>query len=84
MEATVMKELMRSNDMVLLSYIESQLNDAGVTYVMADMHTSIVEGSIGALPRRILVDDGDFEVAHAILQDAQSGTTDGAVTGEDD
>ena len=79
-----MKELMRSNDMVLLSYIESQLNDAGVAYVMADMHTSIVEGSIGALPRRILVDDDDFEVACAILRAVETGTTDVVASGEDD
>lgn len=79
-----MKELMRSNDLVLLSYIEAQLNDAGVAYIVADEHTSAVEGSIGALPRRVLVDDGDFEVAHSILLAAQTGTPDGAATGEDD
>ena len=79
-----MKELMRSNDLVLLSYIEAQLNGAGVAYVMADEHTSNIEGSIGALPRRILVDDGDFEVAHSILLAARAETTDGAATDEDD
>jgi hypothetical protein len=51
---------------------------------MADEHTSNIEGSIGALPRRILVDDGDFEVAHSILLAARTETTDGAATDEDD
>jgi hypothetical protein len=84
METTVMKELMRSNDLVLLSYIEAQLNDAGVAYIVADEHTSNIEGSIGALPRRVLVDDGDFEVAHSILLAAGTDTTDGAATDKDD
>jgi hypothetical protein len=84
MDTIFMKELMRSNDLVLLSYIEAQLNDAGVAYVVADEHTSNIEGSIGALPRRILVDDGDFEVAHSILLAAEDCATDGSATREDD
>ncbi|MEJ2117481.1 MAG: DUF2007 domain-containing protein [Alphaproteobacteria bacterium] len=67
-----MKELLRSNDLVLLSYIEALLKDAEVTYIIADAYISVMEGSIGALPRRILVDDDDWETAKTILQAAEN------------
>jgi hypothetical protein len=50
-----MRELLRSNDAVLISFAEAVLRQAGITPIIADVHMSIVEGSIGALPRRILV-----------------------------
>jgi hypothetical protein len=58
--------------MVLLSYIEAMLKDVEVTYIVADAHISIMEGSIGALPRRILVDDDDWETAKEVLQAAEN------------
>lgn len=50
-----MKELLRSNNTVLLSYVEALLTDAGITHMVADGHMSVLEGSAGALPRRVLV-----------------------------
>lgn len=65
-----MKELLRSNDLVLLTYVEALLNGAGIAHVVADQHISAVEGSIGALPRRVLVDDDDLAEARELLQSA--------------
>jgi hypothetical protein len=62
-----MKELIRSNDAVLLSYIDALLNDAGIPHEIADLHMSIMDGSIGALPRRMLVRDADLEAARGII-----------------
>ena len=58
-----MRELIRSNDPVLLSYIDALLKEADIPHEMADVHISVMEGSIAAFPRRVLVDDEDFEEA---------------------
>lgn len=68
-----MRELLRTNDIVLLSYIEWLLEGAGIATLVADVHTSIVDGSIGAIPRRILVDAEDEEEARLVLREAGLG-----------
>lgn len=65
-----MKELLRSNDLVLLSWAESLLGDAGIGSIVLDTHTSAVEGSIGAIPRRLMVGDDDFERAKRLIDHA--------------
>ena len=65
-----MKELLRSNDMVQLSFIEVLLRDSGIECVVFDGHTSILEGSLGVLPRRVMVLDEDLEAARQLLRDA--------------
>ena len=65
-----MKELFRTNDPVLLSWAEALLAGAGIETVLLDMHTSILEGSISAIPRRIMVDDTDYEPARRLLAEA--------------
>lgn len=65
-----MKELMRTNDMVKLSWLEALLADAGIGTLVLDMHTSIVEGSIGILPRRLMVGDDDYLRARQVMRDA--------------
>jgi Putative prokaryotic signal transducing protein len=62
-----MKELVRTNDSVRLSWIEALLASAGIEVVVLDAHTSIVEGSIGAIPRRVMVGDGDHRRALDVL-----------------
>ncbi len=47
----------------------SLLADAGITAVLLDSHASITEGSAGAIPRRLVVAEGDFDRAARILQD---------------
>ena len=67
-----MRELIRSNDLVYLSYIEALLNEADVSYEMADMHMSAVVGSIDVSPRRILVRDEDWPRAKEIIDAAEA------------
>ena len=62
-----MRELLRSNDLVRLSFLEAVLNDADVGVLVMDQFTSAVEGSIGALPRRLMVVDEDYDRAREIL-----------------
>lgn len=65
-----MKELLRSNDPVRLSWVNALLADAGIAAEIADHYTSIVEGSIGAIPQRILVAEEDLARARRLLADA--------------
>lgn len=65
-----MVELLRSNDPVLISYARSLLTDAGIPHSVADSHMSVIEGSIGALPSRILVDADRHTEASQLLTDA--------------
>ncbi len=65
-----MKELIRTNDAVVISYVETLLKDAGIASMVADQNMSVLDGSIGILPRRILVLDEDLEEARTILADA--------------
>ena len=67
-----MKELLRSNDPVRLSWAEALLASAGIEIVVADRHTSVVEGSIGAIQRRILVAEDDLARARSLLAEAES------------
>ena len=50
-----MHELVRTNDAVLISAIEALLNGAGIPYMVLDQNMSVLEGSLGVLPRRVLV-----------------------------
>jgi len=65
-----MIELLRTNDAVLISFVEALLRDAGVTYFIADSNMSVIEGSIGILPRRIMVADDRVDEARRLLADA--------------
>lgn len=68
-----MKELVRTNDSVRLSWLQALLASAGIDAIVLDMHTSIVEGSIGAIQRRLMVDDADHARARALLAEAGEG-----------
>ena len=65
-----MSELLRTNDAVLLSFAQALLNDAGIGNFMADFNMSIFEGSIGLLPRRIMVETERLAEARQLLADA--------------
>ena len=65
-----MKELVRTNDIVRLSWLQALLASAGIEATVFDLHTSIVEGSIGAIPRRLVVADRDHSRARALLAEA--------------
>ena len=65
-----MREILRSNNIVLLNYVVVLLEDAGLSPQLVDQHISAIEGSIGALPRRILIDADELAQARRILTDA--------------
>ena len=65
-----MVELVRTNDLVLISLIETLLSQAGVAFFVADQHMSAVEGSLGFLPRRIMIDSNERERARRLLREA--------------
>ncbi|MGO8845586.1 MAG: DUF2007 domain-containing protein [Methylocella sp.] len=50
-----MIELLRTNDLVLISRVEAILTDSGIAIFLADQHMSALEGSLSFLPRRVLV-----------------------------
>ena len=68
-----MIELLRTNDAVVLSFVQSLLRDAGIECLLADENMSVLDGSIGILPRRILVPSDDAEEATQLLADAGIG-----------
>lgn len=65
-----MIELVRTNDVVLISFICSLLKDADIEHFVADVHMSIFEGSLGIIPRRIMVDSDYESQARRLVKDA--------------
>lgn len=65
-----MRELMRTNDMVLINFVVVLLRDAGLSPLLVDEHISAVEGSIGALPRRVLIPADELSRAKRVLTEA--------------
>ena len=68
-----MEELLRTNDIVLISFVEALLRDAGITAFVADQNMSIIEGSLGVLPRRIMVANDEMDAARKLLEEAGIG-----------
>ncbi len=70
-----MVELLRLNDPVRLSWLLAVLEDRGIAAVVLDSHTSVLEGSATAIPRRLMVADEDEAPARRLL--AEFGELDG-------
>jgi hypothetical protein len=68
-----MHELIRTNDLVVLSAAEALLRGTGIEPFIADSHMSVLEGSLGLLPRRLMVTDDDAPRARRLLTDAGLG-----------
>ncbi|NBN63611.1 putative signal transducing protein [Pannonibacter tanglangensis] len=68
-----MEELLRTNDPVIISVVESLLGEAGIAHFVADGNMSILEGSLGVIPRRVLVDRDEIEDARSLMRDAGLG-----------
>jgi len=66
-----MRELFRSNNVVRLSWAQARLREVGIESLVLDHHTSLVEGSIGAIPRRLMVAERDLSRARAIIAAAE-------------
>ena len=65
-----LRELVRTNDIVLVSAVGALLDGANIHHLVLDQNMSIIEGSLGVLPRRILVHEEDNREARQILADA--------------
>jgi hypothetical protein len=65
-----LRELIRANDAVLVSAVGALLDGAGIKYVVLDQNMSVIEGSLGILPRRIMVGDDDATQARRVMKDA--------------
>ena len=67
------RELVRTNDAVLVSAVGALLDAAYIPHVVLDQNMSVLEGSIGILPRRILVNQYCIDEARELLEDAGLG-----------
>ena len=65
-----MHVVVKTNDPVRLSFLQALLLDAGIAAVVLDAHVSAMEGSIGAIPRRLAVPADDGAAALRILREA--------------
>lgn len=68
-----MEELLRTNDPVIISVVVSLLDQAGIAHFVADGNMSILEGSLGIIPRRVLVDADEIDTARQIMREAELG-----------
>ncbi len=66
-----MIELLRTNDPVLISWLSALLAGEGIDVHVFDGHTSVLEGSAGAIPRRIMVAEGDYERALTLYENSR-------------
>ena len=64
-----MREILRSNNPVLLDFAQALLRDANIPHAVFDTNASIMDGSLGILPRRLMVADEDFNRARTLLRD---------------
>ncbi len=67
-----MIELVRTNDLIFLSWLSAHLEGRGVHFVVLDQHASLMDGSIGAVPRRVMVDEGQLPLARLILAEGEA------------
>jgi hypothetical protein len=65
-------EILRSNDLVHLSWIRSIFKEAGIQIFVMDEHMSVLEGSANAIPRRVMVSEQDHAQALRLMKSAKS------------
>ena len=68
-----MREIVRTNDPVLITAIQALLQGANIEHAVFDQNMSVLEGSIGMLPRRVMVADEQAAVARKLLTEAGLG-----------
>jgi hypothetical protein len=68
-----MREIVRTNDAVLITAIEALLKGANIPHMVLDQNMSVLDGSLGMLPRRIVVDTDYLARARRLLNDAGLG-----------
>lgn len=65
-----MVPLLKTNDMVLISYVEALLDEAGIGHLVLDGNMSILEGSLGIIARRVMVTEDDLAAAVRLMREA--------------
>jgi hypothetical protein len=68
-----LRELVRTNNAVLISAVQALLDGADIPHVLLDQNMSVLEGSLGVLPRRVMVIDDYAADARKLLEDAGLG-----------
>ncbi len=68
-----MRELLRSNEIVFLSWADALLKSEDIEIFVLDGHMSVIEGSAGAILRRVMVADEDYDRARRLLEEAGEG-----------
>ena len=71
-----MKEVLRTTNPLLIARATDLLESEGIAAFPLDQHMSVLEGSLGILPRRLMVTDRDLFMARAILRDNRIGDDD--------
>ena len=64
-----MEELLRTNDITVIAYANAILAGSGIDVFELDVNISVLEGSIGILPRRLMVRSGDLNKARQLVRD---------------
>ena len=67
-----MKEILRTNNLILISRVQSILNDAGIQNKLLDTHASNIEGNISAIQRRLVVSNDDFQQSQKLINDLEN------------
>lgn len=65
-----MRDVLRTNDPVLLNFVQALLKDAGIEAVVFDTNASNMDGSMGFMPRRLMVLDDDLPEARRVIKEA--------------
>jgi len=68
-----MRAVLRTIDPVILDFAANVLSQEGIESVVFDTHASVMDGSMGFLPRRLMVLDEDYDRAGQLLRDAVPG-----------
>lgn len=83
-----MRELLRTTNLVRLSWVQALLAESNIQAVVLDSHMSVLEGSANAIPRRLAVSDADYPAAVRVLEESgelggkrPAGATDGLLGG---
>jgi len=66
-----LRDVLRTNDPVELSLAVALLRDAAIEHAVMDTNISVLEGTIGIFPRRLMVLDEDYEEARGLLREAE-------------
>jgi hypothetical protein len=68
-----MREIVRTNNAVVISAVGALLDAAKIPHVVLDQNMSVLEGSLGILPQRLLVADDRAAAARRLLKEAGFG-----------